>query len=197
MPYITSVVIIARTATALTLLADYSHNDQVETTTAKYKYLQCQKGKRYVQFHDLFDILTIDLLGSSGLMQNPSGKAPDDEEIYEDSREQEQARISKSELIPVQKIVQNPQGGKTQMTRRLTEIRENRNKLGFLVQTQLRLFTHNHWQVEPTTETISTSTYNSRREKSIIRYVQFHDLFAYTDYRSVHLVCLGSSLTRS
>ena len=41
MPYITSVVIIARTATALTLLADYSHNDQVETTTAKYKYLQC------------------------------------------------------------------------------------------------------------------------------------------------------------
>lgn len=42
-------------------------------------------------------------------MQNPqSRKAPDDEEIYEDSREQEQARISKSELIPVQKIVQNP-----------------------------------------------------------------------------------------
>ena len=40
----------------------------------------------------------------------------------------------------------------------------------------------------------SSFNHNAWREKIIVRYVQFHGFFAYyTDYRSVHLVRLGSS----
>ena len=39
----------------------------------------------------------------------------------------------------------------------------------------------------------SSPRLNARRQKSIIWYILFHDSFAYTDYRAVYSVRLGSS----